>query len=167
MATGTLISVQEYLSTAYSPDCDYVDGEVVERNLGEKDHSKSQGRLFAFLFERRRQWGIHVYPEQRVQVMPTRFRVPDICVIAGPEPDEQIFTSPPFICIEILSSADRWSQVQEKINDYLSFGVRYVWVIDPWLRKAFANTSGSMHEVPELRTEDPEIIVPLAAILEE
>ena len=35
MAVGTLVSVEEYLHTSYQPDCDYVDGEVQERNLGE------------------------------------------------------------------------------------------------------------------------------------
>ncbi len=35
MATKALIPVSEYLRTSYSPDCDYVDGEVQERNLGE------------------------------------------------------------------------------------------------------------------------------------
>jgi len=42
MATGTLVSVEEYLNTSYSPDCDYVDGEVLERNLGEREHSELQ-----------------------------------------------------------------------------------------------------------------------------
>ena len=43
MAAGTQISVEEYLHTAYRPDCDYVDGVVEERNLGERDHSWIQG----------------------------------------------------------------------------------------------------------------------------
>jgi len=34
MSSTTLISVQEYIATSYRPDCDYVDGEVRERNLG-------------------------------------------------------------------------------------------------------------------------------------
>jgi hypothetical protein len=34
MATGALVSVDEYLSTSYDPDCDYVDGVVEERNVG-------------------------------------------------------------------------------------------------------------------------------------
>ena len=41
MATApTLISVEEYLSTSYHPDCDYVDGELEERNVGEYSHGK-------------------------------------------------------------------------------------------------------------------------------
>jgi len=166
MATGTLISVSEYLTTSYSPDRDYVDGVVVERNMGEKDHSRLQGMLVGYLILRRKEWGIHVFPEQRVQVKPTRFRIPDICVVAGAEPDEQIFTAPPLVCIEILSKDDRWSQVQERIDDYLAFGVRHVWVIDPRSRKAYEFASEGMHEVKELRTQEPEISIPLQALFE-
>ena len=28
-----LVSVREYLNTSYSPECEYVDGRVLERNL--------------------------------------------------------------------------------------------------------------------------------------
>jgi Uma2 family endonuclease len=166
MAAGTLISVAEYLSTSYRPDCDYVDGVLLERNVGEKDHSRVQGLLVGYLVNRRKEWKIHVFPEQRVQVKPTRFRVPDVCVVAGAEPDEQILTTPPLVCAEILSKDDRWSQMQEKIDDYLSFGVRHVWVIDPRSRKAYEFTAAGMREVPELRTQDPEIVVPLQALFE-
>jgi len=39
-----MISVQEYLATSYRPDCDYVDGRVEERNLGEYNHAKLQAQ---------------------------------------------------------------------------------------------------------------------------
>jgi hypothetical protein len=32
------VTVAEYLRTVYEPDCDYVDGRVEERNVGEFDH---------------------------------------------------------------------------------------------------------------------------------
>jgi hypothetical protein len=38
-ATGTMVSLDEYLSTVYDPDCEYVDGELIERNMGEIDHA--------------------------------------------------------------------------------------------------------------------------------
>ena len=72
--------MNDYLSTSFRPDCEYVDGVIVERNLGEKDHSALQMAISACLFNRRKEWGIHVFPEQRVQVKPRRFRVPDVCV---------------------------------------------------------------------------------------
>jgi Uma2 family endonuclease len=166
MQTDELISVREYLSTSYDPDCDYVDGVVEERNEGEKDHAKLQGAVFVYYYNRRKEWGIHVYPEQRIQVSPTRFRVPDVCVIAGLEPEEQIFRSPPFICIEILSPDDRLSRVRERLNDYLRFGVPNAFLLDPATRKAYRWTTAGMSEVSELRTENPEIVVPLEALFE-
>jgi hypothetical protein len=42
MGSTTTIPVSEYLVTTYRPDCDYVDGEVQERNLGEYDHARIQ-----------------------------------------------------------------------------------------------------------------------------
>ncbi len=166
MATQALISVAEYLSTSYDPDRDYVDGVVVERNLGETDHSALQMAISAWLYQRRKELGIHVFPEQRVQVKQTRFRVPDVCVVVGAFPQERILTSPPLLCIEILSREDRWSDVQEKVDDYLGFGVPHVWVIDPRSRKAYQFTSEGMREVKELSTESPAIRLPLADLFE-
>jgi hypothetical protein len=37
------IAVEEYLATSYRPDCDYVDGAIEERNVGEFDHSFLRG----------------------------------------------------------------------------------------------------------------------------
>jgi Uma2 family endonuclease len=163
MSVGQLVSVNEYLSTSYRPDCDYVDGVVLERNLGEADHSAVQRQLIGFFYMQRKEWGVQVFPEQRVQVSPTRFRVPDVCVVLG-EPSEQIFRTPPFICIEILSKDDRLSEMQERVEDYLRFGVPYVFILDPGRRKAHRCTMGSTIEVDELATENPEIRVPLDAI---
>ena len=169
MGSATLISVAEYLTTAYSPDRDYVDGEVVERNLGELDHSSIQMAIAVALYGRRREWGIQVYPEQRVQVKATRFRIPDVCAVKGAKPDEQIFTRPPFLCVEILSQDDRMSRMQERISDYLQMGVAYVWLVDPSSRRAWIYTADAIGEVKDgvLRTQQPDIEVPLAEIFAE
>ena len=137
MGLQTLIPVSEYLSTSYRPDREFLDGAVVERNVGERDHSRVQTDLSTYLNVRAETWQIHVFVEQRVQVKATRYRVPDICVVAGAEPEGQILTSPPLACIEILSKDDRWSDVQERLDDYISFGVAHVWIIDPRIRKAY------------------------------
>jgi Uma2 family endonuclease len=167
--TTALIPVEEYLRTAYSPDRDYVDGEVQERNLGERDHSTLQREFILFFGTRRKKWKVFVYPEQRVQVSPTRFRIPDICVYADQEPEGQIFQTPPFICIEILSPEDRWARVQERIDDYLKFGVPYMWVINPVDQRAWTCTQDGNAEIRDgvLRTENPSLDVPLAEIFGE
>jgi Uma2 family endonuclease len=169
MTTSTRVSVEEYLSTDYSPDVDYVDGELVDRNVGGKDHSKLAMAIAAYLYLRRAQYAIHVFPEQRVQVAPRRFRVPDITVVVGPEPPEQVFTTPPFLCIEILSPDDRMSRVQQKIDDYLGFGVRYIWVVDPETTRAWIYTRDGITEARDgvLRTENPDIAVPMSELSKE
>ena len=42
MATHAAIPLSEYLATSYRPDRDYVDGELQERNLGEREHALLQ-----------------------------------------------------------------------------------------------------------------------------
>jgi Uma2 family endonuclease len=166
MATSTLVPVEEYLSTIYRPDRDFVDGVIEERNLGEYDHGKLQAELIIYLGGLRKKLGFHVVSEQRMRVKANRYRVPDICVVVGPEPQEQIFTRPPFLCIEILSPEDRMTRMQERIDDYLEFGVRYVWVVNPQSRKAWVYTPEGAREVKDgvLRTADPEISVPLSEL---
>ena len=69
------IPVEEYLATSYRPDCDYVDGEIEERNVGEKEHSILQQALVFLFRTNRADWKVEVYPELRVQVAPAA--VPD------------------------------------------------------------------------------------------
>jgi Uma2 family endonuclease len=168
MSSATLVSVQEYLATCYRPDRDYVDGELQERNLGEQPHSLTQITLAAFLFNRRTQWGIRVLTEQRVQVSPTRFRVPDVCVLPASASRDPIVREAPFLCVEILSPEDRVTRFNERVADYFQMGVRYVWLLDPLTKQAFCYTPGEMHEVLDgiLRTKNPDMAVPLAEVFE-
>jgi Uma2 family endonuclease len=166
MAAGSLVSIHEYLNTSYRPDRDYVDGVALERNLGEYDHARLQGAVFAYFFARRKEWRLHVVPEQRVQVSAERYRVPDVCGVVADGQPEQIFRTPPLFCIEILSKDDRLSEMRERVDDYLSFGVRYVWILDPATRRAWRCTATGMNEVAELRTEGPDTLVPLAELFD-
>jgi len=168
MRASTLLSVDEYLRTSYRPDCEYLDGVLVERNLGEYDHSRLQMKLADYLYAREKEWGIRVVPEQRVQVKRRRFRVPDLSVLKADTPVEQIFTQPPFLCVEILSPDDRRSEMQGRIDDYLTFGVPFVWLLDPRTRRAWIYTAAGVQEVKDgmLRTVDPAIEVPLAELFD-
>jgi Uma2 family endonuclease len=168
MGAATLVPVEEYLHTNYDPDREYVDGEVVERNLGEKTHSTIQGNLILCLGARRKEWGIRAYPEQRVQVSPRRFRIPDVTVVKLFQEQGEIFTNPPHLCIEILSQDDTMEYMQEKIDDYLRFGVPYIWIINPKNRKGYVVTSDGMVEAKSgmLETKDPATSIPLADLFQ-
>jgi Uma2 family endonuclease len=62
--------------------------------------------------------------------------------------------------------------MQERVDDYLAFGVGYVWVIDPKTRRAWVHTSAGISEAKDgvLRTRKlrgaPEIIVPLTELFD-
>ena len=135
MATTVFIPVEEYLRTSYRPDCDYVDGEVQERNLGERWHSSVQMMIGIIFGRYRTEWGLIPLSEQRVQVSRTRYRVPDVCVVPATEPFTPILHTPPVLCVEILSPEDRFSRILERVEEYLQMGVREVWIIDPRTRE--------------------------------
>jgi Uma2 family endonuclease len=169
MASVAGISVEEYLSTSYRPDCDYLDGEVRARNVGEYPHSHLQACLVIWLGNRQRDWKIRVLPEQRLCVSPGRFRIPDVCVLSRDQPIEAVFTAPPLICIEILSKDDRLREMWERVDDYLNFGVSHVWILDPVLRKAYVCTQSGFQEPADgiLQVPETPIGVPLAEIFAE
>jgi Uma2 family endonuclease len=137
MSSATLVSVQEYLATSYRPDRDFVDGELQERNLGELEHSLLQGAIFAWFWTRQKEWNVLPLVEQRIQVAPTRFRIPDVSVLSADQPREPIVTIPPLILIEVLSKDDSLRGMRERVDDYLNFGVRHVWILDPAVRRAY------------------------------
>ena len=88
--------------------------------------------------------------------------MPDVCLTLS-RPEGRIITSPPFLVVEVLSPDDRVEDIEEKIADYLEFGVKYVWVVSPRTRRGRVHTSEGSHEAKGgvLRTHDPEIELPL------
>jgi len=167
--TPVLIPVEEYLRTVYRPDCDYIDGQVLERNMGETPHGRLQA-FFVFFFRLHEdQWNIEVIPEQRVQVRPDNFRIPDIMLAALPNPDSRIVRTPPLLCVEILSSKDTLREIAKRTLDYAAMGVKNSWVVDPWRRKAYASgPDGKLHPVSDcLTVEGTSIAITVPEIFAE
>src|SRR5271168_5140175 len=116
MTTTTQVSLEEYLTTSYEPDVDYLDGELEERNVGEYDHNVVQRAIDNWFHSRRKEWGVRSVAEQRTRLTPTRYRVPDVSVFRRDTPVEQVFTRPQLIAIEVLSPEDRHSRMQVRIE---------------------------------------------------
>ena len=122
MSSGTSISLEQSRSTNYEPDCDYVDGEIQERNVGERTRTRLQARITGDLLTQYEASGIEVFTQIRIRVSQSRFRIPDVCATVG-DPGEEVLTRPPFLCVEILSPKDRMSRLEVRIQDYLKMGV--------------------------------------------
>jgi Uma2 family endonuclease len=141
------VSVEEYLSTVYEHDCDYVDGTIEERDLGEFEHAYVQGLLIGLFLNHRKEWGVYPLPEQRVQTQKAHFRVPDVAILREGSIREPILTHPPLLAIEVQSPDIPLRKTAEKTAEYLAFGIEHVWVIDPYARVAYRGTANGLELV--------------------
>ena len=133
MVSATQMSLSAYLDTSFRPDREYIDGELLERNVGKWEHARIQWLLAGWFGSNELEWNVMGSTEQRLQVSPNRVRVPDLVVVRpGPQPD--ILTQPPLLVIEILSPDDTYSDLQKRCQDYLGMGVQTLWIIDPQTR---------------------------------
>lgn len=149
LPNSPLISVEEYLNTSYEPDMEYVDGVLVERNMGDWLHSLIQSNILFVL--RRKYPHLKSVVELRSSVTDKRYRLPDVCVLLT-APTTKYLLDAPFLVVEILSEGDVMSIVMEKLKEYARKGVRNIWLIDPRLQVM------SVYRPPTLIEIDGEVI---------
>ena len=167
IAPPALLTIEEYLQTSYHPDCDFVEGHLEERNVGERDHNRTQILLGAWFLAQEEAWNIYVLPEQRTRVSFAKVRIPDLCLLRGDAPNEQVLLTPPLLCVEILSPEDRLPRVMRVMEDYAAMGVPHLWIIDPQERVAYIYAKDGLLKLTTDRLAIPgtEIYVDLPAIL--
>ena len=169
MATAVqsrFLPVDEYLNTTYRPDVDYVDGRLERRHSGEFDHADVQTAVCCLLRNRQEAWSVRAVGPVRVQITSTRFRVPDVCVIAAGLPRERIIRTPPLLCVEVLSPRDTLKAMRTRVQDFLDMGVATVWIVDPETRTAYVLTGTGMteHMGGTLRAEGTRIELAVADV---
>ena len=82
-----------------------------------------------------------------LQILPHQVRVPDVCFISWDRfpnrqlPPEPIPALAPDLAIEVLSQGNTEQEMQRKLHDYFTAGVRLVWYIDPRTRSAKSYTA--------------------------
>jgi Uma2 family endonuclease len=131
MAVAATVTLEEYLSTSYDPDREYVDGRLIERNVGELNH----GFLQLILGMSLKAQGLRSYVEARFQVRQDRFRIPDVMALApGQKRARHYQIESPYIVIEIVSPDDRVGEMNVKLLDYFNARVPNIWVVDPRTR---------------------------------
>lgn len=162
-----LVSEHEYLHTAYRPDCDYVDGFVLERNLGQFDHSRLQGLILVALALHEREWNIVVLPEQRLKIRPRKYRIPDIMVLDTNAPRTPVIEHAPLLCIEIVSPDDRMSDLVMRAGDYLQLGVPETWILDPASKRSYIYDQDGLRESHNTVLRHGRIELPVAEIFKQ
>ena len=141
-----LTSVEEYLSTSYPyGDREYLDGVVVERNLGTPGHSRLQKILVFHLAAFEKALQLELFPECRTRITETRYRVPDVLVMLKPfQQTKRALLDPPFLIVEVLSPDDRMKDVVRRFRDYEAFGVKQIVQMDPEDRTTFVFAGGAL-----------------------
>jgi Uma2 family endonuclease len=167
MSVGPLLSVDEYLRTSFHPDCDFIEGEVLERNVGKLRHAYAQTQGAAWFSLRTEIPRLQPLIALRMRVGPNRIRIPDVVVSEMPLPDEEVFTSPPYLCIEVMSPDDTIGAMQDRLDDYLNFGVSNTWVIDPYKHRGWHVTAGGWATASAgiMRTAEGRVSMPLVDVL--
>jgi len=109
---------------------------------------------------------------------PDSVRGPDVCFISNARlemanRETGYWGTLPELCVEVISPGDAWSEVMEKVEEYLAAGVVLVWVVDPQRRKAYVYRSGRPTRVltanDALEGEEvlPGFVLPLAELFGE
>ena len=149
------MSLDLYLRSIFHPDCDFVDGRIEERNVGEYEHAWLQKSLMRIFLASESKWGVNLIQECRLQVAQNRFRVPDSMVLRRGKKFSGVIREAPLLCIEVLSPEDTWMRIRERLDDYLAIGVEHVWCFDPGAREDRRYTTRGFERDTELQLTIP------------
>ncbi len=158
---GEAVSLERYLNTMYHPDCDYIDGHLEERNVGEIEHNRIQKRLLSLFIQHEAEWQVEVLQEQRMQVSPTNFRIPDVMVLRADHSEHRIVRHAPILLIEVFSPEDSIQRLHERVRDYVKMGVEHIWAFDPANRTAYHCDAADFHIVAEDQLTVPNTLIRL------
>ena len=143
MATGFATQIVTPEQLAAMPNCkdfELVDGELVVRHMGNKSNwvgTNLAKLLGIYLDKHNLGWvftseaGYRLDPNR-----PNTLRKPDVSFVRfgrlpNEEPADGYDNLAPDWAIEVVSPGDTVLELEEKIDEYLSAGVRLVWVINP------------------------------------
>jgi len=166
MSTRALVPVDEYLRMSFEgPDPEYLDGELVERNLGDDSHSSTQSNLDGILHPLKKKFRIHVRPEIHMRLTPTRIRVADLAIFRE-KPADRIPSSPPYVVVEIVSPGDRYIEIHDKLEEYRHWGIKHIWLMDPTSQTFSVYDDAGLREVPVLVLPEYELTIQKSDVFE-
>jgi Uma2 family endonuclease len=139
-APAAQITPEQFLELSDRERYELVNGELVEQ-LMSLEAGLVGGEIYARLrdYVRTHQLGLAVPDGVTYQCFPQdpgKIRRPDASFIQkGRLPDEQFASGhvliPPDLVVEVVSPNDLFYDVEEKVQEYLTAGVRLVWVASP------------------------------------
>mgnify|MGYP003387316857 CR=1 FL=1 len=152
MATRALVAPEDYLKAAFGGrDCEYFQGEVVERGMPTYLHARLQALLAHLFFRLAEAHRLFPATELRLQIEEGRvYRIPDVCLFAENEPSGAVAELVPLVAIEISSRDDRLSETLKKMEEYRTLGVQHLWLIDGEEKQLFVYDADGLHRTDSL-----------------
>ena len=128
--------------------CELVNGVLVEKTVGyyESLIAATIVRLLGRFLETH-DLGIVLGEAGTLRILPDQVRIPDVSFISWDKfpnrelPPEPVPAIAPDLAVEVLSEGNTEAEMQRKLHDYFTAGVRLVWYIDPRTKAAKAYTA--------------------------
>jgi Uma2 family endonuclease len=155
------VKVQDYLGLDFEPSCELLNGELVEKPPGTREHMRIEARLRDLLKRFEESMLGEALPELSVR-RGHDVLIPDFAFVpAGATYEDGILVSRPLLCVEILSPSQRPSVLFRKCEMYHDWDIPFCWVIDPLAKVAWEYHQGQpLRMAPEsglLRAGELEI----------
>jgi Uma2 family endonuclease len=149
MATRTMMTLEQYLAL---PDdgCrhEYNRGVLIKVPAAKHGHGRIIANLIASLDPLVRQTGLgRVYGQEGFELdAPDLIRIPDVAFVRMEREqatgDNEWLQGAPDLAVEVVSPSNDPEDLAEKIEQYLEFGAREVWIVYPRNRQVQVHTPG-------------------------
>ncbi|HUT08905.1 MAG TPA: Uma2 family endonuclease [Thermoguttaceae bacterium] len=128
--------------------CELIDGVLVEKTMGYYE-SLVAAAIIRILgrFVEDHDLGIVLGEAGTLKILPGQVRIPDVCFIRWEQfpnrelPREPVPALAPDLAVEMLSESNTEAEMQRKLHDYFTAGVRLVWYVDPRTKTARSYTA--------------------------
>ena len=142
------LTLTELLSLPNEQPFEIVNGEIVMMSPAQREHNTLSRRLFVSLYNFAEERNLGEVWEEAAYVLDgdkrsdwvREVRQPDVSFIARERVEahnaeygakEGPWWLAPDLAVEIVSPTDRYIDVMQKVADYLRYGVRLIWVVEP------------------------------------
>lgn len=139
LSETNLITGENLLAMGDIGPCELIDGRIVAMTPTGAKHAMVEMNLTRYIgnFVANGKLGWVMCGEVGIYTRrsPDRIRAADIAFISKERllegPPRGFLEVAPELVVEIISPGDRWQDVRQKLEEYFSIGVQWVWIVEP------------------------------------